>query len=201
MMVFISCSEYSSSCYCYLLTKAYRVLIPSKLTRALNDYSRSIGLTDLARSYIMSDESSIEPKGFRLVTLGDGNVWYANRPFSYNDMHWISPADERGHEYFLKILVENGFLSVVNIIGNELDFDSLAAYQLTFMVVSRCDFERIHDDVRNTDDRTFNMIIPLEIVEGSTPELILEGTDDPDFTIGRLKYEENIAVIIGDVRG
>lgn len=45
------------------------------------------------------------------------------------------------------------------------------------------------------------MIIPLEIVEGSTPELILEGTDDPDFTIGRLKYEENIAVIIGDVRG
>lgn len=125
MMVFISCSEYSSSCYCYLLTKAYRVLIPSKLTRALNDYSRSIGLTDLARSYIMSDESSIEPKGFRLVTLGDGNVWYANRPFSYNDMHWISPADERGHEYFLKILVENGFLSVVNIIGNELDFDSL----------------------------------------------------------------------------
>jgi hypothetical protein len=69
------------------------------------------------------------------------------------------------------------------------------------MVVSRCDFERIHDDVRNTDDRTFNMIIPLEIVEGSTPELILEGTDDPDFTIGRLKYEENIAVIIGDVRG
>ena len=67
----------------------------------------------------MSDESSIEPKGFRLVTLGDGNVWYANRPFSYNDMHWISPADERGHEYFLKILIENGFLSVVNIIGNE----------------------------------------------------------------------------------
>jgi len=175
-------------------------LLPSKLTRALNDYCRYIGLTDLARSYILSEENNIEPDGFRLVTLGDGNVWYAQRPAKKwkSDMHWISPADEQGHEDFLKLLRENGFLGVLNVIGNELGIDALVAYQLTFIVVSHCEQGFIHHDTHNTGDRTYNVIIPLETVEDSPPELIIQGTDEPVFTQGRLNYEENIGILLGD---
>ena len=178
MMMFSLCSRYYSIIahhpaifYSFLTHQAYRVLLPSKLTRAMNDYCRNIGLTDLARSYIMSEESNIEPDGFRLVTLGDGNVWYAQRPAKKwnSDMHWISPSDEKGHEDYLKVLRENGILSVLNIIGNELGLDALVAYHLTFIVVSHCEQGFGHDDVKKTGDRTFNMIIPLETVEGSPP--------------------------------
>mmetsp|Transcript_44 Transcript_44/g.60 ORF Transcript_44/g.60 Transcript_44/m.60 type:complete len:306 (-) Transcript_44:522-1439(-) len=176
---------------------AYRLLLPSKLTRVLNDYCRYIGLTDLARSYILSEENNIEPDGFRLVTLGDGNVWYAQRPAKKwkSDMHWISPADEQGHEDFLKLLRENGFLGVLNVIGNELGLDALVAYQLTFIVVSHCEQGFIHHDTHNIGDRTYNVIIPLETVEDSPPELIIQGTDEPVFTQGRLNYEENIGIL------
>lgn len=186
----------------HCLSQAYRVLLPSKLTRALNDYCRYIGLTDLARSYILSEENNIEPDGFRLVTLGDGNVWYAQRPAKKwkSDMHWISPADEQGHEDFLKLLRENGFLGVLNVIGNELGIDALVAYQLTFIVVSHCEQGFIHHDTHNTGDQTYNVIVPLETVEDSPPELIIQGTDEPVFTQGRLNYEENIGILLGDVR-
>lgn len=177
-------------------------MLPSKLTRALNDYCRNIGLTQLARSYIMTEESNIEPGGFRLVTLGDGNIWYAQRPGKEwkSDMHWVSPADEKGHEGYLKILTENGFLSVLNIIGNELGLDGLVAYQLTFIVVSHCEQGFMHHDTHNTGDRTYNVIIPLQTVEDSPPELIIQGTDEPVFSEGRLSYEKNIGIMIGDVR-
>ena len=97
-------------------------MLPAKLTRALKKYCLDIGLTAFARNFILSEENNIEPDGFRLVTLGDGNVWYAQRPAKkwQSDMHWISPADEKGHESYLKLLNENGFLSVLNVIGNWL---------------------------------------------------------------------------------
>ncbi len=156
----------------------------------------------LARNFILSEENNIEPDGFRLVTLGDGNVWYAQRPAKkwQSDMHWISPADEKGHESYLKLLNENGFLSVLNVIGNELGLAGLVAYQLTFIVVSHCEQGFIHHDTHDTGDRTFNVIIPLETVDDSPPELIIQGTDFPEMSLGRLQYEENVGILLGDVR-
>ena len=181
--------------------QAYRISIPHKLTRALNDYCRDIGITDLARNYILSEQNNIEPGDFRLVTLLDENIWYAQRPEKKweSDMHWISPANEKGHEDYLKVLRENGFLGVLNIIGNELGLDSLVAYHLTFIVVSHCEQGYIHHDTHNTGDRTFNVIIPLETIEDSPPELIIKGTDEPEASLGRLHYEEDIAIMLGDV--
>lgn len=40
---------------------AYRMLIPSKLTRAMKEYCDKVGLTDLARNYISAEENNIEP--------------------------------------------------------------------------------------------------------------------------------------------
>jgi len=40
---------------------AYRILIPSELTNAMKEYCDSIGLTELARSFIMSEDSNIKP--------------------------------------------------------------------------------------------------------------------------------------------
>lgn len=122
-------------------------------------------------------------------------------------MHWISPANEKGHEDYLKVLRENGFLGVLNIIGNELGLDSLVAYHLTFIVVSHCEQGYIHHDTHSTGDRTFNVIIPLETIEDSPPELIIKGIpeliikgiNEPEASLGRLHYEEDIAILLGDV--
>jgi len=173
--------HYTVTSLFFYLWQAHRILLPAKLTRALKKYCLDIGLTDLARNFILSEENNIEPDGFRLVTLGDGNVWYAQRPAKkwQSDMHWISPADEKGHESYLKLLNENGFLSVLNVIGNELGLAGLVAYQLTFIVVSHCEQGFIHHDTHDTGDRTFNVIIPLETVDDSPPELIIQGTDFP----------------------
>ena len=75
--------------------------------------------------------------------------------------------------------------------------DGLAAYHLTFIVVSHCEEGYVHHDTTNTGDKVFNVIIPLETVPDSPPELII-GDDQDGHRVGRLKYEENVAVMIGD---
>eukprot|EP00804_Cyclotella_cryptica_P007111 CCRYP_014535-RD/>CCRYP_014535-RD protein AED:0.01 eAED:0.01 QI:615/1/1/1/0.33/0/4/2947/307 len=204
---------------------AYRILLPSELTIAIKAFCDRIGLTDLARNFIMSQENNIEPDGYRLFDLG-GITWFAQRPASTwsSDMHWvsncyllhvvsqlgvdcitssltkdvskISPANERGHEEYLSLLRENGFLSVLNSIGHQLDLDGLAAYHLTFIVVSHCEMGFVHHDTTETGNKVFNVIIPLESVPNSPPELII--SDSRDDSVGRLKYEDNIGVLIGD---
>jgi hypothetical protein len=94
------------------------------------------------------------------------------------------------------LLKENGFLSVLDSIGDSLDLDGLTAYHLTFIVVSHCERGFLHHDTTGTGDKVFNVIIPLESVSGSPPELII--TDSKDDSVGRLKYEENVGVMIGD---
>ena len=54
----------------------------------------------------------------------------------------------------------------------------------------------VHHDTTETEDKVFNIIIPLESVPNSPPELII--TDSRDDTVGRLKYEDNVGVMIGD---
>eukprot|EP00804_Cyclotella_cryptica_P007110 CCRYP_014535-RC/>CCRYP_014535-RC protein AED:0.02 eAED:0.02 QI:419/1/1/1/0.5/0.2/5/2947/346 len=209
----------------YVAPNAYRILLPSELTIAIKAFCDRIGLTDLARNFIMSQENNIEPDGYRLFDLG-GITWFAQRPASTwsSDMHWvsncyllhvvsqlgvdcitssltkdvskISPANERGHEEYLSLLRENGFLSVLNSIGHQLDLDGLAAYHLTFIVVSHCEMGFVHHDTTETGNKVFNVIIPLESVPNSPPELII--SDSRDDSVGRLKYEDNIGVLIGD---
>jgi hypothetical protein len=57
----------------------------------MKDFVDSIGLTELSRSFIMSEESNIEPDGYRFFDLG-GIKWFAQRPASkwQSDMHWVS---------------------------------------------------------------------------------------------------------------
>lgn len=134
---------------------------------------------------------------YKFFDLG-GFKWFAQRPASKwnSDMHWISPADEKGHEAYLKLINENGFLSMLNSIGDTLDLDGLTAYHLTFIVVSHCEMGFVHHDTTETGNKVFNVIIPLEFVPDSPPELII--TDSRDDSVGRLKYENNIGVMIGD---
>ena len=145
--------------------------------------------------FLIRDHKKID--GYQFINLG-GVKWFAQRPASKwkSDMHWISPADESGHETYLKLLTENGFLSVLNSIGDALDLDGLTAYHLTFIVVSHCERGYVHHDTTGTGNKVFNVVVPLERATNSPPELII--TDSRDDTAGRLKYEDNIAVMIGD---
>lgn len=94
------------------------------------------------------------------------------------------------------MLNENGFLTLLNSIGDVLDLDGLTAYHLTFIAVSHCERGYVHHDTAETGNKVYNVIIPLESATDSPPELII--TDSRDDSVGRLKYENDVGVMIGD---
>jgi hypothetical protein len=113
-------------------------------------------------------------------------------------MYWISPADWETHTSMLSRLGSGGFGTVLNAIGTFfLNFvPHLTVYQLTFLVVSRCDEVRFHTD---NDDSLLNqiwtMIIPLILVPNSPPELVVLQRNSN--TRHLIKYQMEEAIVWG----
>lgn len=106
----------------------------------------------------------------------------------------ISPADENAIKRPFLLLNENGFHTLLNSIGEVLDLDALTAYHLTFIAVSHCERGYAHHYTTETRNQVFSVIIPLESVTDSPPELII--TDSRDDSVERLKYENGVGTIL-----
>mmetsp|Transcript_6731 Transcript_6731/g.13492 ORF Transcript_6731/g.13492 Transcript_6731/m.13492 type:complete len:795 (+) Transcript_6731:207-2591(+) len=179
---------------------AFQIRLPPALTTELLAYSDRVGITDLFRSLLGSDP--IEPKeehSGKILTLNDGNIWYAQRPAKrwQSNMHWVSPADEKTHEDYLKVLASGDFDSVLDSIGRYLGLKGLAAYHLTFIGVSHSVKGFVHHDFDETGASVYNVIIPLILDEGADPELIITDSRDGD-RVGGLKYQVGYAGMMGD---
>ena len=141
----------------------------------------------------------------------DGLNWQVQRPpiFWNSNMHWISPSDEHSHNDYLKALSAAGFDEVLEAIGEHFELDGLACYHVTFIGVSYCERGYSHYDVRQTGKRAWNVIFPLLLASDmQVPELDLQQGSDEDNDygvtsvdngpIGRLKYQYNVATMMGD---
>mmetsp|Transcript_3063 Transcript_3063/g.4218 ORF Transcript_3063/g.4218 Transcript_3063/m.4218 type:complete len:420 (-) Transcript_3063:156-1415(-) len=172
----------------------YRVKLPSSVRESLQDYAYEIGLYDYL-DFIFPD-NLLEIGTDRFVRL-EGELWHNKRPQGEwsSDMHWISPADKTSHDGYLRALGDGNLDTILQSIGEALGLDGLSCYHLTFIVVQSCEKGYVHHDFTKTGAKGFNLIIPMEIVPDAEPELDVV---DSGCNSGRLKYEEDVGLLIGD---
>jgi prolyl 4-hydroxylase len=179
---------------------AFQIGFPPELITSLQSYCDRLGITELFRDLV--GPNPIPPEdghAGRFVQLSDGNKWYAQRPAKKwtSNMHWVSPADEKTHEEYLKVLSEGNFDLVLDAIGRYLGLEGLVAYHLTFIGVSHSEKGYIHHDSTDTGASVYNVIIPLILEEDALPELVM--IDDKDGSkAGALKYKIGQGAMMGD---
>lgn len=176
----------------------YRVALPLKLTAALREYCIDRGITGIFQKLM---NKPLAPAEQKIVELGGADMrWSIYRPDKQwnSNMHWLSPTTSQAHEDYLKALGFAGFDTVLQAIGQEVDhIDGLVCFRLHFIAVSHCTESYMHVDFDGEENRAFNVIIPLILVDGSSPELNVRGDNKP-YLVNELKYEENVGVILGD---
>jgi prolyl 4-hydroxylase len=179
---------------------AFQIGFPPELITSLQNYCDRLGITDLFRDLVGDNPIAPEDEHTgRFVELNDGNRWYAQRPAKKwtSNMHWVSPADEKTHEEYLKVLAEGNFDLVLDAIGTYLGLEGLVAYHLTFIGVSHSEKGYIHHDSTDTGASVYNVIIPLILEDDSSPELVM--MDDEEVTkAGALKYKIGMGALMGD---
>ena len=113
----------------------------------------------------------------------------------------LSPANEKVHEEYLKLLGDAGFDSVLEKMGKYFGYDGLAVYYLSFHAVSYApNGGFMHVDFSNTNSKAWNVLVPLILANETGPELGLLRTDPitDETRLGLYKYEEDVAMIMGD---
>jgi hypothetical protein len=77
-----------------------------------------------------------------------------------------------------------------------------AVYQVTFIGVSECNEGFIHNDMSGTGAKAFTVIVPLILANTTRPELDIRSdkveANGTELPIGRLRYQYNVASLIGD---
>lgn len=175
----------------------YRVGLPSKLSNTMLKYCDEKGITEHFR--VLTGCNPLGENQYKDLRLGDLN-WCAKRPGSHwnSNMHWISPADAASQDDYLKALSAAGFDEVLQGIGRHFGhIEGLVCYHLTFIAVSYCSDGYMHVDSTGTGNKAFNVIIPLMMVEESSPELQI-WSDSRPYSVHSLKYDEYTAVMLGD---
>lgn len=193
---------------------AYQVGVPPELITSLLDYCKELGIIDLMQKYTTNEPIEPKDKGHNgkflnltkvnNVGYNDTYQWYAQRPEKKwkSNMHWISPANEKSHEDYLRALSRGNFDKVLQGIGKALKLDSLVAYQLTFIGVSHTERGFAHHDTTTTKGGVYNIIIPLLLEDDGEPELLLWDFDPPNDSKkgkrGGYKYKIGAAAMMGD---
>jgi hypothetical protein len=179
---------------------AYVMGLPPSVREVLLEYCERMGITERFRN-LTSRGKALRPGQEEEVVLNNGLKWYIQRPESKwkSNMHWISPNNAESQDDYLKALSAAGFDKVLQSVGQKFGMDGLAAYHITFIAVSRCTQGYLHYDVSETDNKVFNVIIPLILADETGPELDLreDGSIDPD-DVGKLRYQYDVASMLGD---
>ena len=182
------------------VTNAYVMQLDSRVREVMLDYCDQMGITEKFRDLTYRGHE-LQANQERILEL-QGLNWYVQRPPQYwrSNMHWISPLDALSHRDYLQALSLAGFDGVLRSIGEYFGLDGLACYHVTFIAVSYSQKGYVHYDMKRTGNRVFNVIFPLILANNTGPELDLQAgtTGDPSLPIGRLKYEYDIATLIGD---
>ena len=178
---------------------------PSKIRESLLEYAERMGIIEIARD--------VTYRGNPLPFNSDEDIvlqgidYHIQRPEAHwsSNMHWISPLNKIGHEDYLRVLSAAGFDEILQQLGDFFGYKHLTCFQLTFAAVSHCGGGYLHYDIAETGGRVFNFMIPLILVNTTSPELYFtEKLPDEESNLsnlteaGRLRYRYDVANIIGD---
>jgi SET domain len=184
---------------------AYRIAMPRSVRAVLLDYCDRMGFSEIM-AYLTKEGNALPAGTDSHMIMHNGEHWFLQRPDSKwkSDLQWLSPANWESQQSYIQALGAAGFDEVLASIGEKLSFDSLVAYQVTFIAVSVANKGMMHYDFLSTGAKAFNLIMPLILANETGPELDLreysEGVDDNAhlFRSGRYRYEYDVASMIGD---
>ena len=173
----------------------YRIRLPSTLRRALLDL---VGTTGILAEFQKVVQNPGEMEHSHRVKF-NGEEWSVQRPPAHwnSNMHWISPAENAAQDTYLEALKRGGFDQVLDSIGQYFKMDGITAYHLTFIGVSECTHGYDHYDFINTDAKAYNLIIPLQLIPNSSPELDVWCDETEEWY--NYQYEYDVGIMIGDL--
>jgi hypothetical protein len=179
---------------------AFVMKLSPRVRQALVEYCDRLGITERFRDLTYRGNSL--PVGQDENADFQGLRWYIQRPRDIykSNMHWISPLERNAHDDYLRALSAAGFDQVLQQMGEYFGLDGLACYHVTFIAVSHCQRGYIHYDVTHTGNRVFNVLIPLILANNTGPELDIQAgtTGDEALPVGRLRYQYDVATLVGD---
>lgn len=184
---------------------AARIGLPKHTVAVLRKYASDLEmLEEMNRTHY---DGPLEPGTGRFHVTpavhsgGHPLKWYIQRPGAWyaSDMHWFGCADERTHESFLRALAEAGIDLLLDAVAEEYELDGLAVQGVGFVAATHAAQDgHMHWDWSKTGGRAFNILIPLEQVPESGPELYLADDTYPSDNIGEIKLHPNWGLLLGD---
>jgi hypothetical protein len=175
---------------------ALRIGLNSTIRNVLMEYANRVGVTSLLTS-VTKEGNELEPESEIYVEL-DGRKWELQRPeWDWrSNLHWLSPGGDEAHQNYLQALSLAGFDDILESLGQYLAMDGLAVFHVTFIATSYSSKGYMHTDFAWSENKGFNIIIPLILANETDPELDISSLDRK--RTGRYKYEYDVAVAIGD---
>ena len=129
-------------------------------------------------------------------------MWLIQNPQWGSNFHWISAANEEMSGNFISHLLDFGFNSVLKSLGIHLVLDSLSLLLVTSVGVSYREKVYNHSDLSNIDNRSFSIMIPLQILRKSDPVLCAwsnsKSRGEDGKIIAGMTYGCHFVPVIGD---
>ncbi len=180
------------------LTKDFfKVQIPPMLTAVLADYFPVYQMDSFFDKVMETTPSSCQSNCGQCYYKWD--ITKAANHVHSGDMYWISPQDEEAHNNLLAHIGYGGFGNILASIGNYyLNVLHLTVLAMNFIIVSKCYDEKFHVDWDDSlDNEAFTVIIPIQLVDGAEPELIMEVGKSSQWEEHQVKYDAQYAYIWG----
>ena len=120
-------------------------------------------------------------------------------PSSDTDMVFVYPYDSIGHTEIQDIIMQNGFGKVLGAIAEQerSRVDHLNVINYSFLVTRKNTKLHVHLDYEPTlQGHAWNVIVPLELVRNSAPELVVLPTRCSE-RHQLVQYKKDTAIILG----
>ena len=170
-----------------------------KVRESLLDYVKQLGIDELLRELTfrgnpveVNTEDYYRSEGLNYQIQRPGNHWNS-------DSQRVSPADKISHQDFLRTLSAAGFDFFLTKMGEYFELNHAAVYQVSLTAVSHRSSEKLNN-VENTSKGHFNLMIPLMLVESTSPEVYVDSKigESGLASAGQLRYRYDVATIWGD---
>jgi hypothetical protein len=179
---------------------AFRIGLPSHTRDTLKKFAVDYGIEEFYRTITIGG-NALTPGYATDFELKKGDHWMIYRPNKdwTSNLQWLFTNSDEAERKYMSVLKEAGFDEVLDGIGKAMGFKGLTAFHFAFIGVSHSAKGHKHADVTGTGNRTFNVIIPLQLANETGPELeFTQALPDGTIKVGRYKYEYGVGQMIGD---
>jgi hypothetical protein len=177
----------------------HRMGLPSTLNSAILQYLTDIGMTKAVQHYLYTEPFERTKRSNKMLKFQSWD-WFMERPRDYesHDLLTFIPASKDAHVDALAAL--SGFDVVLNAIGQHFDWDGIVISHVSVFATSQGDPDRLELDYlfENTDNKAYNLMIPLVLDNGNDEQPELDIHDPDDILIGKYKHNENEGLLLGD---